>query len=174
MGCPLSTCLPLSSNSPGSALIQPRGIFRDNLSRCHSSACCPAASSELGEARLFPLPAFSCTVFLKFTSSWKNKTLAQGQISADFSNRLSQVRYLTYWKGHESCFLDKLSSRAEEMLRIKYVWFFPLCLILKNRGQQSDDLSALEIRMLLERLNSFLKRWLFKEARRSRFWRKWK
>lgn len=42
------------------------------------------------------------------------------------------------------------------MLRVRGVWVFPLCLISKYRGQQKDDLSALEIKVLLVTEMKFL------------------
>ena len=47
-------------------------------------------------------------------------------------------------------------SIVKEMLRVKGGWVFPLCLISKYRGQQKDDLSALEIKVLLVTEMKFL------------------
>lgn len=45
------------------------------------------------------------------------------------------------------------------MLRIECVWLFPLCLVPNYRGQQSDDLGALETEVLLmTKITFFLKK----------------
>lgn len=90
----------------------------------------------------------------------KYKTEAQSSEKAKslqiFQTIRLKVEYLTQWKGHEGFFLDKLSGGTQEMLRIKCVWLFPLCLVPKYRGEQSDDLCALKTEVLLMTEITFL------------------
>lgn len=65
----------------------------------------------------------------------------------------------------KASFLISFLVRVKEVPRVKDVWCFHLCLTLKYRGQERDDLSALGIKVLLVTEMKLLpKRWFFKDV----------